>query len=89
MLSCVLVSVVFFEYYLEKIKTKLKYLIFLIPVFTMIYIHPNYLSYYSTGLKFGMYVIEPKWMIGQKGDNLIIFVNFVRRYFAVNDFRKN
>jgi len=66
MTSAVLVSSFFFLYYLEKIKSNLKYLVFLLPVVTAIYIHPNYLSYYSVGLKFGMYALEPKWMIGQK-----------------------
>jgi len=66
LVSTVLISSFFFTYYLEKIKSNFKYLILLIPVITAIYLHPNYLSYYSTGLKFGMYAIEPKWMIGQK-----------------------
>jgi len=64
--SSILLLGISFEYYLNKFKSNFKYLIFLLPIVTLIYLHPNYLSYYSTGLKFGMYALEPKWMIGQK-----------------------
>jgi len=66
MVSSVLICAFFFEYYLDKIKSNLKYLVFLLPLITAVYLHPDYFSYYSSGLKFGMYAIEPKWMIGQR-----------------------
>lgn len=66
MISSVLVASFFFMYFFEKVKSKYKYLILVLPVITAVYLHPNYLSYYSVGLKYGMYALEPKWMIGQK-----------------------
>ncbi|OGC70092.1 hypothetical protein A2415_00645 [candidate division WWE3 bacterium RIFOXYC1_FULL_39_7] len=57
-------------YCLQKVKVpnKLKYLLFFIPAVALLtFIHPDYFSYYNPmygGLKKGIFVIEPKWMIG-------------------------
>lgn len=43
-------------------------LLFIPAVITLIYLHPDYFSYYSPlggGLKKGVCVLEPKWVIGQ------------------------
>ena len=66
MISSVLIASFFINYYFDKIKTNFKYILLVLPIFTAYYLHPNYFSYYSVGLKFGIYAIEPKWMIGQK-----------------------
>lgn len=63
------VAAFFYHYLFEKVK---KYAIttpifLFLPVFTLIWVHPDYFSYYSPlfgGLKTGVEVIEPKWMIG-------------------------
>lgn len=60
------------SYILEKVKlnTTFKYSVFFLLGFvTIIYLHPDYLSYYNPlfgGLRTGLFVIEPKWMIGQQ-----------------------
>lgn len=83
LISSVLLASLSFEYYLAKIKTNWKYLLFAIPVLTLVYIHPNYLSYYSSGLKFGMYALEPKWMFGQK--EIINYFSALKQYRGYQD----
>jgi hypothetical protein len=59
-----------FYYYIISAKSWLKYLLaFVVIVWSvfLIKIHPDYLSYYSPfggGLRAGMNIIEPKWLIG-------------------------
>lgn len=65
----ILTSSIFFVWLFEKSKFgKIKILITLIPILlTAIYLHPDYFSYYSPifgGLKTGINVLEPKWLIG-------------------------
>ena len=69
-------SASFYEYLLNSLRIenyKFKCLLFLLiilpGVLLLFWIHPDYLSYYSPfggGLKAGINIIEPKWMIGQK-----------------------
>jgi 4-amino-4-deoxy-L-arabinose transferase-like glycosyltransferase len=67
-----LISSFFFVWLIDKINlrklTALKYLILFLPaVMTTALVHPDYFSYYNPmfgGLKTGIYVLEPKWMIG-------------------------
>ncbi len=65
-----LISSFFYLWFLEKVKINkaLKYLVIILPVlFTVLYLHPDYFSYYNPllgGLSKGIYVIEPKWLIG-------------------------
>ncbi len=43
-------------------------ILLLLPVFTLIVLHSDYLAYYNPligGTAKGIYIIEPKWMIGQ------------------------
>ena len=53
-----------------KNKVIIKSVVLAIPLaFTVFYLHPNYFSYYSPlfgGLKKGIFVLEPKWMFGQR-----------------------
>ncbi len=71
-LSLLLLSSFFYLWMLEKIKLNnvFKYgMFFLCCAIPMISIHPDYLSFYNPlmgGLKTGIFVIEPKWMIGQR-----------------------
>ena len=75
-------SAFFYEYLLNSLKIgnyKFNYLIFLLFILPgallLFFIHPDYFSYYSPlggGLKSGMNIIEPKWMIGQK--QIIIYL---------------
>ncbi len=69
-----LISTMFFVWVLDKIKFKkvwqkvLSLIVFLIPAFFYnAYVHPDYLSYFNPmfgGLKTGVKVLEPKWLIG-------------------------
>ncbi len=64
-----LASSIFFVWVFEKFKfNKLKIGLFLIlVVFTALFLHPDYLSYYNPlfgGIKTGVKVLEPKWLIG-------------------------
>ncbi len=75
-MSLVLVASFFYEYLFEYISAKFKYgkhffilILGSATLGTMLYLYPNYFSYYSPllgGLKNGIYDIEPKWMIGQR-----------------------
>ncbi len=71
-----LISSLFFIWILDRINLKkawnkfIAVLLFLIPAFyTNIYVHPDYLSYFNPmfgGLKTGVKVLEPKWLIGME-----------------------
>jgi len=70
-LTLSLVSTMFFYWITEK-WSKYKYVITTILVIpalmTVNYLHYDYLSYYNPvfgGLKAGMFILEPKWLIGQ------------------------
>lgn len=64
-----LVSSMFFVWLFEKLSFgKAKIIIFVIPaLLTALYLHPEYMSYYNPmfgGIKTGVIVLEPKWLIG-------------------------
>jgi len=67
-----LVTSLFWIWVLEKIKGRsfLKFIpLVAVAIIPMLYLHPDYLSYYNPifgGLKKGINVLEPKWMIGGK-----------------------
>ncbi len=70
LISLILISAMFFEYALIKFKKSILLVLFIFPaLITYFYLNFDYLSYYSPlvgGLKNGIYIIEPKWSIGQK-----------------------
>lgn len=66
MISAVLLSSFFYYYLLSKLNKVITAFLFSLPVLYAVYWHPNYLAYYSVGLKNGINIIEPKWMIGQQ-----------------------
>ncbi|MBN1162296.1 glycosyltransferase family 39 protein [Patescibacteria group bacterium] len=52
----------------KSISKNIKVAVLLFPLITAVYIHPDYFSYYNPffgGIRTGIKVIEPKWMIGQ------------------------
>ena len=69
-----LISSMFYVWVFEKIKFKKVWqkvtcgILFFIPaIYTNVYVHPDYFSYFNPlfgGLKTGVKVIEPKWLIG-------------------------
>lgn len=71
-----LLSSIFFIWIFEKINFKKTWqkivtlVLFLIPaVYTNVYVHPDYFSYFNPmfgGLKTGVNIIEPKWIIGER-----------------------
>lgn len=67
-----LVTSLFWIWVLEKIKGRsfLKFIpLVAVAIIPMLYLHPDYLSYYNPifgGLKKGINVLEPKWMVGGK-----------------------
>jgi hypothetical protein len=73
-ISGLLVAGVFYEWLIEKVKKikpfEIKLFILFIPaMFTIFSLHPDYFSYYNPmfgGLSKGIYVIEPKWLIGRE-----------------------
>lgn len=69
-LMLVLIGAFYYDYLFSKAKNMWFLVVFLlVPMLTLVYLHPDYLSYYSPlggGLKKGIHVIEPKWMIGQR-----------------------
>lgn len=70
LISLILISSVFFEYMLVRFKKIILLVLFIFPaIVTYFYLDFDYFSYYSPltgGLKNGIYIIEPKWSIGQK-----------------------
>ncbi len=70
LVSLSLCSSFFWLWLIEKINIKIKYAIFFIPiVVTLFILHPDYFSYYNPifgGLKTGINVLEPKWLIGER-----------------------
>ena len=71
-----LISSMFYVWVFEKIKFRkirqkiLCVILFFLPaIYTNIYVHPDYFSYFNPmfgGLKTGVKVIEPKWLIGSR-----------------------
>jgi 4-amino-4-deoxy-L-arabinose transferase-like glycosyltransferase len=76
----------FYLHKLEKLKSKTvtkylaKHLVFFsLAAITMLYLHPDYLSYYNPmfgGLRTGIRVIEPKWILG--GPQIVDYFNDVK-----------
>lgn len=72
MLSLSLLTSFTYLWLVEKIKIHSIFqfiLVAILPVYTVFYIHPDYFSYYSPlfgGLKSGIYMIEPKWLVGER-----------------------
>jgi hypothetical protein len=66
------VGALFFHYVFEKVTLAPIKKIFLglsLSAITILYLHPDYLSYYNPltgGLRTGIFMVEPKWLIGQK-----------------------
>ena len=67
MLSLSLISVFFYQWLFTQVK-KVVFVLLLVPgIIVIALIHPDYFSYYNPifgGLKAGIYVLEPKWLIG-------------------------
>jgi len=64
-------AALFWDYLYDRVGKQFKCLIsallVIVPITTLVILHPDYLSYYSPmvgGLRTGIKVIEPKWMIG-------------------------
>lgn len=70
LVSLSLCSSFFWFWLLEKINFRAKFVLFIIPaVITLLVLHPGYLSYFNPlfgGLKTGINVLEPKWLIGER-----------------------
>lgn len=76
--SLLLVSAFFYDWLLEFAVKKIRFvknyfiatiILFIPAILCAIYIHPDYFSYYNPlfgGLRTGVKIIEPKWMIGQR-----------------------
>lgn len=66
-------------------------IIFFIPsVSLLVYLHPDYFSYYNPffgGLRTGIYVLEPKWIIGQHA--IVAYFTELKVHEAYVDFGKN
>jgi hypothetical protein len=71
-----LISSTFYVWVFEKLSSRktwekvLSFVIFIFPaIYTCVLVHPDYLSYFNPmfgGLKTGMKVIEPKWIVGER-----------------------
>lgn len=91
-ISLVLVSSFFYIYLIEKYYKKFKVLflsITLVWLSYLVWIHPDYLSYHSPyfgGLRIGIQVLEPKWIIGQHA--LIERLNELKQEQNLLDFSK-
>lgn len=83
LMSLSLVSTMFYLWVLQKLDKGRKALpIFLIctPIFLSVLIHPDYLSYYNPlfgGLRTGVAILEPKWMIGER--ELVSYFENIKR----------
>lgn len=71
-LSLSLVASAGYYYLFQSLSKKLRYpagiLLIIALLFSLVRIHPDYFSYYNPlfgGLRRGIYVLEPKWLIGQ------------------------
>ena len=90
-----LVSSVFFNYLAGFIKLGfLKFLtmgiLFLPCSITVLIIHPDYFSYFNPifgGLKSGIYILEPKWLIGKK--DIIAYLEELKIKDKLKDFRQS
>ena len=65
------VATIFIISIYEKVtlKKNVKTAVLIFPIVLALYIHPDYFSYYNPffgGVRTGINIIEPKWMIGQK-----------------------
>lgn len=88
----------YFILFLEKVMPSLKnlgkylwagvFIGFLMPGFlTMYLVHPDYFSYFNPlfgGLKTGIYVIEPKWLIGES--EIISYLTLLKERNSLKDF---
>jgi len=82
-----LVSSMFFVWLFERLKFgKIKVIIFILPVLiTVLYLHPEYMSYYNPmfgGIKTGVKVLEPKWLIGTSN-----VVSYFKKVFKEKDMK--
>jgi len=72
LISLTAVSSFFYIWIWEKLKFKsiYKFILISFPILAaLLYVHPDYLSYYNPlagGLRIGIKVLEPKWMIGER-----------------------
>jgi hypothetical protein len=72
LVSLTVISSFFYVWLWDRVKINpaLKFLIMFTPIFaSAVYIHPDYLSYYNPltgGLKSGIKVLEPKWLVGER-----------------------
>jgi len=67
--SLVLIASFFYVWLISGFSKLKAVLFFAFPILTLVCIHPDYFSYYNPvfgGLKTGIFVIEPKWMVGEK-----------------------
>jgi hypothetical protein len=88
--SLSVISAFFYLWFWEKIKINsiVKFFIMTLAVLTQIvYLHPDYLSYYNPllgGLKKGVAVLEPKWLIGERE-----IVDYFRNVQATGGYEKS
>ncbi len=67
MLGFVLITGVFYTWLSEKLN-KFFVLLLIPPIVVLAYVHPDYFSYFNPifgGLRVGITILEPKWVIGQ------------------------
>ncbi len=92
--ASLLVSSVFVTWVFNSLVTRFKpmYLlvfIFLFPLLQTHVLHPDYFSYYSPfigGLKYGINVIEPKWLIGK--DPIVAYFSSLKQNQGLENFKK-
>ncbi|EKD99918.1 MAG: hypothetical protein ACD_22C00136G0013, partial [uncultured bacterium] len=86
----ILIGTFFYEWVLDrakKFKVILTLVLFVVLAASLVYIHPDYLSYYNPmfgGLKTGIFVLEPKWIIGQQ--EIVRFFEAEKSAFNYQDF---
>ncbi len=88
-----LIVAAFYEWVIRMGNIRLKIIslsLFVFHLITIILIHPDYFSYYSLlggGLKTGIKVLEPKWMVGQ--NNLAIYFKDILKQGKYETFTGN